>query len=603
VVDTNVGILENRSSSGAIATDSLNSTSTPNNLFASTSLDSGSGAIYSSSSSSSSSNGLEAEYYEGTFGTLLKSRVDPTVNFNWGTGSPDPGVIPADNFSVRWTGQIQPQYSENYTFYTTSDDGVRLWVNGQLLIDNWNPHAATEDSGTVSLTADQKYDIKLEYYERGGNAVSTLSWASATQAKQIIPQSQLFQASNLYEAAVGETAKSAYSFVDSIGINTHLHYYDTSYGNFSLIEQRLQELGVHHIRDGGSDPTWIQRINELATKGIKSTIVIDPNIGVGPNASYDIKPPGYTINDLVKKMPSAIEAVEMLNEFDINYYNGYSYNGQPVTSSSWATYVRDFTRDSYTALKADPATQNIPIIGPSFVYADSSTAVGDLKSWLNYGNLHPYNNPSYPGDGNLQSDMANRSKPSGNLPLIATETGYFTGNTTSDRGVSEMVQSKYIPRLLLENFNSGITRTFPYELIDQWPNSDNSENNFGLLHADGSPKPAFTAEKNLISLLSDTSSSFTLGSLNYSLGGNTQNLHHTLLQKSNKDFYLVLWLEVPSTDQAVSQSVTLNLSTPISQATTYLPNQSTTSTAQYTTPTQLALNVPDHPLVVQLTPN
>ena len=79
---------------------------------------------------SGTGNGLSAVYYDNqNFTGATVSRVDPTVNFDWGTGSPAPG-IGADTFSVRWTGQVQAQFSQTYTFYTTSDDGVRLWVNG-----------------------------------------------------------------------------------------------------------------------------------------------------------------------------------------------------------------------------------------------------------------------------------------------------------------------------------------------------------------------------------------------------------------------------------------------------------------------------------------
>ena len=602
MVDSNVGVLDTGTSNSAIAPSSdLNTAYTASSLVNSTPSLSA-----SSAAAATNSQGLKGQYYEGkNFNTLLETRIDPTVNFDWGAGSPDAAVLPSDNFSVRWTGQLQPKYSETYTFYTTSDDGIRLWINGQLLIDHWTPHGTTEDSSTLALQAGQNYDIKLEYYENSGGAVAALSWSSLSQAKEIIPQSQLFPTSNLYASAVGETARTAYSFVDSIGVNTHLRYYDTAYGNFSLIEQRLQELGIRHIRDGGSDPTWIQNINQLATKGIKSTIVVDPSIGIGPDSSYDINSPGYTITNLIKNsLPTAVEAVEILNEFDIIYPNGYSYNGQTVTAANWVSYLRNFTEDTYTALKSDPATQNIGIIGPSFVYPDSSTLVGDLSPWVDYGNLHPYTNPKNPGDANLVQDIVNRSKPFGNHPLIATETGYFTNVPGSDRSVSETVQGKYMPRLFLENYNHGIKRTFSYELIDERANTTNGEDNYGLLRADGSPKPAFTALKNLISLLNDTSTtaaSFTPGALNYSLS-NAQNVDHTLLQKSNGDFYLVLWQEVPSTDQAASQTVTLNLTTPIAQATTYLPNQSTTSTAQYAAPAQLSLNVPDYPLVIQLTP-
>lgn len=138
--------------------------------------------------------GLKGEYYDNQDFTVLKlTRVDATVNFAWGNGSPHASVA-SDTFSVRWTGQVQAQYSQSYTFYTTSDDGVRLWINGQLIINNWTDHGPTENSGTITLVANQRYDIKMEYYENGGGAVAKLSWSSASQPKQVIPQSRLFAA-------------------------------------------------------------------------------------------------------------------------------------------------------------------------------------------------------------------------------------------------------------------------------------------------------------------------------------------------------------------------------------------------------------------------
>jgi hypothetical protein len=141
--------------------------------------------------------GLIAEYYDNSDFTGTKvTRTDTTVNFNWGSGPPDP-ALGADTFSVRWMGQVKPLYSETYTFYTRTDDGVRLWVNGQLLVDKWVNQVATEWSGTVTLVADQKYDIKMEYYENTGSASASLSWSSASQAKQIVPQSRLYPTTSL----------------------------------------------------------------------------------------------------------------------------------------------------------------------------------------------------------------------------------------------------------------------------------------------------------------------------------------------------------------------------------------------------------------------
>ncbi len=140
----------------------------------------------------STGTGLRGEYFDNIDFTNSKIiRTDQTINFNWGDSSPDP-LIGSDTFSVRWTGQVEPQYSEQYTFYTRSDDGTRLWVNDQLIVDKWIDQGTKEWSGTINLIAGQRYDIKMEYYENGGGAVSQLRWSSASRSKQIIPSSRLY---------------------------------------------------------------------------------------------------------------------------------------------------------------------------------------------------------------------------------------------------------------------------------------------------------------------------------------------------------------------------------------------------------------------------
>ena len=135
--------------------------------------------------------GLRGDYYGAMdFSGLVLTRTDATIDFDWGPNSPD-ASIGADRFSVRWTGQILPQYSETTTFYTVSDDGVRLWVNGTLLIDNWTDHGSTEDSGTIELQAGHAVDLKMEFYENGGDAVAKLLWSSPSLSKGTIPASQM----------------------------------------------------------------------------------------------------------------------------------------------------------------------------------------------------------------------------------------------------------------------------------------------------------------------------------------------------------------------------------------------------------------------------
>ncbi|BDI30485.1 hypothetical protein CCAX7_25360 [Capsulimonas corticalis] len=97
-------------------------------------------------------------------------------------------------FSARWTGQIQPKYSETYTFSTVSDDGVRLWIDGKPVVDNWTDHGPTEDAGTVTLEAGRKYDIKMEYFNSGGGGTAQLFWRSNSEPRQIVPSDCLFDA-------------------------------------------------------------------------------------------------------------------------------------------------------------------------------------------------------------------------------------------------------------------------------------------------------------------------------------------------------------------------------------------------------------------------
>lgn len=151
--------------------------------------------------------GLTAKYFSGTnFDTLIESRVDPTLDFIASAGSPALGV-PVDNFSARYEGWIKPKYSETYTFYLIADDGGRLWVNGTLIVDSWS--AAGEHSGTIALTAEQFYDIKVEWKDAAGNAELRLDWSSTTLARQIVPQARLYpknEATKRFETHVAFTS-------------------------------------------------------------------------------------------------------------------------------------------------------------------------------------------------------------------------------------------------------------------------------------------------------------------------------------------------------------------------------------------------------------
>lgn len=136
--------------------------------------------------------GLTGRYYANPdlAGTPALIRVDPRVNFNWRGDAPS-AEVPGDLFSVAWTGEIQAQYTEPYTFYFKSDDGMRAWLDDRLILNNWVINGG-ETNVTVNLTAGRKYLFHLEYYESRADAQARLGWSSPSTPKMIIPQSQLY---------------------------------------------------------------------------------------------------------------------------------------------------------------------------------------------------------------------------------------------------------------------------------------------------------------------------------------------------------------------------------------------------------------------------
>lgn len=147
--------------------------------------------------------GLRGHYYDDTeFRTLVGERLDPQVDFNWGLGTAHPGLEvnksgDANSFSVRWSGYVTAPETGTYTFQTSTDDGVRLWVDNlnTPIIDDWRVRSEAQRTGTVTLQADTRYRIVLEYFESQDNAVARLRWRlpsrPTTEAPVAIPSSRL----------------------------------------------------------------------------------------------------------------------------------------------------------------------------------------------------------------------------------------------------------------------------------------------------------------------------------------------------------------------------------------------------------------------------
>jgi uncharacterized repeat protein (TIGR03806 family) len=174
--------------------------------------------------------GLLGQYWTNTPGVAFTNvtfavpptlvRTDATVNFNWSTIGPDPS-IGQTNFTARWTGSVQPQYSETYTLSTFTDGGVRLWVNGRLLVNDWAAQSsAVTNSGSITLNAQQFYNIQMDYFQGSGDGEAMLAWSSPSTPQAIIPQTQLYPYTNPPPTVIlsSPTNGSAYTATASVTI-------------------------------------------------------------------------------------------------------------------------------------------------------------------------------------------------------------------------------------------------------------------------------------------------------------------------------------------------------------------------------------------------
>jgi hypothetical protein len=203
--------------------------------------------------------GLLGQYYGNTLpsnpfiGSPLV-RTDAVVNFNWNSNSPDPSMA-TNNYTVRWTGLVQPIFNELYTFYTTTDDGVRLWVNGQLVIDKWVAQSPTTWSGSLTLQAGQLYSVEMDYFQAQGGALAQLSWSSPSTAQATIPQTQLYPVTTLPPVrftTAGQFNNGAFSLsLTGMAGGSYILQGTTDFVNWASINTNLAPGNLFNL----SDPT------------------------------------------------------------------------------------------------------------------------------------------------------------------------------------------------------------------------------------------------------------------------------------------------------------------------------------------------------------
>ena len=391
---------------------------------------------------------------------------------------------------------------------------------GQVQID-----ASGNASFTIPSAADGTYEFTAQYL---GNSSFTASLSSVIQV-------------TVAEPSVGEQALQADAFVDSVGVQTHLTYNDTPYGTaWPTVLSELKSSGIRHLRDGlwnwGSEAPYSAEHRALAAAGIKTTF--------GISLDYTMTAP---IIQAFAADVQDLEALEAPNECDAG---GNCGGGGVAGVNNVVAFMPSLT--------AAASLLQVPLIGPSFTIPSSYANAGDLSSQMSYNNLHVYFGGRNPGNagwgggdaqmhryGSLDFWMDQASQDGGSTPVQITETGYIAFPSVSvPYTIPESVEASYTPRTLLVAFNHGVKRTFLYELLDEV-----SSPGYGLLRSDMSEKPAFVAVKNLLSLLSDPgTSAFSPGKLDYKVEGGDATVAHTLLEKRDGSFWLVLWSEQSSYD-------------------------------------------------------
>jgi len=140
-----------------------------------------------------SAKGLRSELFNTSeFVNPKVTRVDTLINFNWGSSSPDTAVN-SDHYSIRWAGYIRPQESGVYTFYITTDNSVKLWVDDVLIINSPDNNTENVLTGDIALNAGVYSSIRLEFVKNTDNASIALEWSANGIAKQFVPSTVFYQ--------------------------------------------------------------------------------------------------------------------------------------------------------------------------------------------------------------------------------------------------------------------------------------------------------------------------------------------------------------------------------------------------------------------------
>lgn len=387
-------------------------------------------------------------------------------------------------------------------------------------------------------------------------------------------------------------AQSAQSFIETLGVNTHMlnSQWGGSYANVPRTESQLLYLGFRYARDNIYGHVPIETLKRM-------------NHDIGIRFNLWVRGDDYAqeIRDILAN-PQLVAEVEGSNEvdtFNARYLNLVSYEAAIEMQKQL------FTDINYYA-------PNIPVNNLTVALEGNVPKLGNLSAYADHYAFHiypqwggPWGSFPYPSIQYAIGAFAGATP--GRTPTI-TEAGYWT--KPAPTGVTEMVQAKSLLNFVFDAYSLGVRRTYIYQLADEYADSSGREfeHHFGLFRNDSSPKVAATAFRNLTTLLNDWVNPAP-SSLAYSISGMPATGHQLLLKKSNGNFIIVVWNDVKVWDNllyrevaAPIQQVRVDLGTQASQVRIFDPLVGTTPTKIYQNIQGLNVTLLDHPVLVFVTP-
>ena len=380
---------------------------------------------------------------------------------------------------------------------------------------------------TASLTA---CCFALNACSGSGSTSLPSTYAANTSSDRSVAESVMSAATTRSVLApvtfTNVSVSAADAFVDSVGVDTHFNYGQSSYrSSYSAIRNALVNSGIRHIRDGSLGYSNPQALASLGQAGVKHSV------------EFPVTATAAQITATLQGFAPYVDFVEPQNEYDEK--NG----GDP----NWVANIVSEQKLLYTTVKSNPAFSSITVLGPALGHPWNAAVIGPLDAYEDAGNEHDYTCNANPGTttstgiGPITTLLRNSTQ---SKPFWTTEVGYADNAAGWSCATSDSIIAKFDPRTIAERWLSGEQRSYFYQFADTAPGKN--YDSMGLVTHSGEPKPQYRSIQSLLALLADPGSTFSPTPLTIGLGGNTSNVQQIVLAKHDGSYYVLTWLEVPA---------------------------------------------------------